>query len=74
MMQVSVIVELLEVGPHGPGRGAIGATKVRVADLLHVERLVLDRAVVKAFHLALERRREFVDEAAKIAREQKKLF
>lgn len=77
MMQVSVIVEIRELGPQDrPGRGAVGMARFKVKDLLQACDPLLDRgvrqAVRQAVTHALARRQEYLDELAAIAREQTK--
>ena len=73
MIQVSVIIELREVGPRGAGRAAVGYAKRTAENALAVAELVKHLGKT-ALTNALRRRQENLDELAEIARDQIKLF
>lgn len=73
MIQVSVILEIREIGPNGPGRGCVGTARKQFEYVSGV-REKIDGLTATAFRMALERRQEHLDELARIATQQAKLW
>lgn len=67
MLKISVIVEIRELGPHGPGRAAVGIAQKNVPNL--APQKSWSSLFFDALRRAMGKRSEHLQEIARLARQ-----